>query len=31
VISAELLPKTSTGKLDKKPLRTKYSDLLATA
>jgi len=30
VIHAESLPKTSTGKIDKKPLREKYSGLLAT-
>jgi fatty-acyl-CoA synthase len=31
MISAEPLPKTSTGKLDKKPLREKYSSLLGVA
>ena len=30
VILSEALPKTSTGKLDKKPLREKYSGILAT-
>ncbi len=30
VMHAEPLPKTSTGKIDKKPLREKYSGLLAT-
>jgi fatty-acyl-CoA synthase len=30
VIMSEPLPKTSTGKLDKKPLREKYSAILAT-
>ncbi len=29
VVSGEPLPKTSTGKLDKKPLREKYSSVLA--
>lgn len=31
VIGMEALPKTSTGKLDKKPLRDKYSGILASA
>jgi fatty-acyl-CoA synthase len=31
MISAEPLPKTSTGKMDKKPLREKYAQLLAAA
>lgn len=31
IISNEALPKTSTGKLDKKPLREKYSSVLAGA
>lgn len=31
VISAEPLPKTSTGKMDKKPLRDKYAQVLGSA
>ena len=31
VISAEQLPKTSTGKMDKKPLREKYGGMLTAS